>query len=186
MFEAQNPISLYSTVNNVHLGIQSRALPFNENDIVPLGYRSDLAGNFEIKISNFDDFFNNQNIYLEDYLLNVTHDLKASNYSFNTSEGVFNNRFALKFTQSALSNPVNAFNDQSVVVVKNNQAINILASSTLLESVTVYDVRGRELYTKNAINANQLSITNLNAAQQVLILKIKSVDGKIVDKKIVF
>ena len=186
VFEAQNPISLYSTVNNVHLGIQSRPLPFNENDIVPLGYRSDIVSTYEIKLSNFDDFFNNQNVYLEDYLLNVTHDLKASNYSFTTNEGVYNDRFALKFTQSSLTNPTAIFNEQTVVAVKNNQGISVLSSNTLLESITVFDVRGRELFTKNNINANQFTIANLVAAQQVLILKIKSVDGKVVDKKIIF
>jgi hypothetical protein len=186
LFDGGNPISLYSTLENKDLGIQSRALPFVETDIVPLGYKSNTAGTFEIKLSNFDGLFEEQHVYLEDYLLNTIHDLKGSNYSFATNAGTFENRFALRFSGTALSLIDETFNEESVIVVKNNQTIGVQSSNTILDSVTVFDIRGRELFTKKGINANEFNITNLSVAQQVLILKIKSVDGKVVDKKIVF
>jgi hypothetical protein len=44
-----------------------------------------------------------QNIYLEDRLLNVIHDLKQSPYSFNTFIGKVRYRFELRYTTNLLA-----------------------------------------------------------------------------------
>jgi hypothetical protein len=52
-----------------NLAIQGRALPFDENDVVPLGYKSKIAGDFKIAIDQVDGFLVNNRIFLEDKLL---------------------------------------------------------------------------------------------------------------------
>jgi hypothetical protein len=184
--DAGNPLSLYSIHGTTKLGIQGRALPFDVNDIVPLGFKSTASGTYEIRLSNFDGFFANQNVYLEDTLLNVIHDLKQSNYSFATNIGTFENRFILRYTTTALNNNESTFNENSVVIYKDNQDIHINTSNVLIDNVQIYDVRGRELYNKKGINNSQFVISNLEASQQVILVKVTSVDGKTITKKIVF
>jgi hypothetical protein len=36
------------------------ALPFDENDVVPLGYKSKIAGDFKIAIDQVDGFLDNK------------------------------------------------------------------------------------------------------------------------------
>jgi hypothetical protein len=186
ILEAGNVISFYSLVTDSKLGIQGRALPFDNNDIVPLGYRSTVSGNFTVKLSNFDGFFDTTNVYLEDLLLNVIHDLKQSDYNFVTEAGTFDGRFQLRYTNSTLSNNEFNFDENTVIVYKNNSDIVVNSSNTIMSNIKVFDIRGRQLFDSKKINNNEFTISNLNSAEQVLILTITSVDGKIVNKKIVF
>lgn len=84
---------LYSLLNNKEYVIQGRALPFFDDDIVPLGFKSTSVDNYNISIENFDGLFENQEIYLKDNYLNVLHDLKQGNYTFSSNAGTFNDRF---------------------------------------------------------------------------------------------
>lgn len=59
-------------------------MPFVDTDVVSLGFKSDIAGEFTIALSNFDGLFTeNQDIYLKD---NVTGTLqnKFADYTFFT------------------------------------------------------------------------------------------------------
>ncbi|MEC4005921.1 GEVED domain-containing protein [Flavobacterium sp. SUN052] len=179
-------LSFYSMLAPKKLAIQGRGLPFVETDVIPLGYKNTVAGTYEIKLSNFDGIFDSQKVYLEDKLLNVIHNLKVSNYSFATNAGTFENRFQLRFTDSALSTNNQLFTEESVVVYKENQNIHFNASNTLLQEVAIYDIRGVLLFSKTNIDANELLVSNLTSSQQVLLVNIKSVEGKIVTKKIIF
>jgi hypothetical protein len=49
--------------------IQGRALPFDDNDKVPLGYKTTIVGEFKIAIDEADGFLVNKKIFLEDKLL---------------------------------------------------------------------------------------------------------------------
>lgn len=186
VLEAGNVVSFYSILGSNKLGIQGRALPFEVTDLVPLGYTSLEATGYQVRLSDFDGLFETQDVYLEDKLLNVIHNLKESDYSFTTAVGTFEDRFVLRFANSSLGVNNASFSDETVVVYNVNQTIHINTSNSEMESVTIYDVRGRELYSKKQINNNELIITNLNSSQQVLLVKVTNVDGKIVNKKIVF
>jgi hypothetical protein len=54
-----------------------------------------------------------------------------------------------------------------------------------MEAITIYDVRGREIYSKTGINAGQAVLTDLQPQQQVLIVQIATANGK-VSKKVVY
>jgi hypothetical protein len=184
--DAGNAISIYSLLGTTKLGIQGRALPFDVNDIVPLGFKSTTSGTFEIRLSDFDGFFANQDVYLEDKLLNVIHNLKQNNYSFATNAGTFEDRFQLRYTNTALQVDETTFNENSVVIYKEQQNVYINTSNVLMEAVQIFDIRGRELFNKKGINSNQFIVSNLNIAQQVILIKVTSVDGKTITKKIVY
>ncbi|NMH26522.1 T9SS sorting signal type C domain-containing protein [Flavobacterium silvaticum] len=185
--EAGNVVSLYSINDTYKLAIQGRALPFDVNDEVPLGFRSDITGAFEISLANFDGLFGGQDVYLEDTYQNVIHDLKQSSYSFTTVGGTFEDRFILRYTTEALgiSNP--KFDDSSVIVYKSGAA-NVVVSTGAnnMKKVAIYDVRGRLLIWKDNIDATETTFEQLPFASQVLMVQVTSQDGSIVTKKIGF
>jgi len=62
----------------------------------------------------------------------------------------------------------------------------VKSSETLLESVAVYDLRGRLLVSKSNINAIETGWEQLPFAEQVLLVKMVSVEGQEVTRKVVF
>lgn len=187
VFDTGNPVFLYTMVEGKQLGIQGKSLPFDQNDQIPLGFKTTLNGNFEIRLSDFDGLFENQNVYIEDLYLNVIHDLKASNYAFTTTSGTFENRFVLRFTNSVLANGQHVFDENSVVIYKDvADTIMVNASNTMLESVEIYDIRGSRLFAKKGINQTQYIVSGLHSSDQVLIVTATSDKGEKITKKIVF
>lgn len=186
LVDGGSSVLLYSKLAPKNLSIQGRGLPFNENDIIPLGFKVTTAGSYEIKLSNFDGLFDTQKVYIEDLLLNVIHDLKDSNYTFTSASGVFDTRFVLRFTSSALSTSAQQLDGTSVVVYKQNEAIHINSGAATMEEVKIYDVRGSLLYSKTKVDATDLVVSTLTSSQQVLLITITSTDGKSVTKKLIF
>ena len=189
LFEAEmtlnnNIVTLYTLVDTKKMTIQGRPLPFDINDIIPLGYKSTITSTYTISLPRFDGLFTSQHIYLEDKLLNVIHDLTNSSYSFATEIGTFEDRFVLRYTIEALGNPV--FNENSVVVYKNEQGLFINTGNEVMKSVTIYDIRGRQLATQKQVRSTTTVFKNLPTTQQVLLVKIEGENGVIVTKKIVF
>jgi hypothetical protein len=186
LVEAGNPVSLYSLLDDSKLTIQGKALPFDINDQIPIGYKSTTAGTFQINLGNFDGFFDQTGVYLQDSASGNIYDLKQNAYTFATEAGTFNTRFILRFTSSSLSTNQNTFNSSDAVVYKNNRSIFIETPNVNMKSVQIYDLRGRLVAEKNAINASKTEFSNLNLAQQVLLVHITSNDNVTVTKKIVF
>jgi hypothetical protein len=180
--------ALTSYLDNKEYVIQGRSLPFVDSDIVPLVFKNTAAGNYTISIDHVDGLFSdeNQNIFLKDNFTNVTHDIKQSAYTFASEIGVFNNRFEIVYNNSPLSTQNPTFNENSVVVYKQNDVLNVNAGSENIKGIKIFDVRGRLLYEKSAIRATSLAITDLTAEQQVLIVQIALENGKKAVKKIVY
>jgi hypothetical protein len=184
--EAGNSLSFYSVLEDKKLTIQGRALPFTETDVITLGYKTTYAGTYAIQLADFDGLFAlEQAIFLEDKLLNVVHDLRTSNYEFTTDIGTVEDRFVLKFQNETLSIPEVSL--QNIIVIKNQNTIDITASSTsTLKEVKVFDMRARLITTLENINASTAKVKNLNIANQVLLIQITDVEGKSVTKKLVY
>lgn len=176
---------LYSLINNEAQTIQGRQLPFNAADVVPMGMYISVAGSHTIAISNVDGLFSNasQNIYLEDKLLNVIHDLRQAPYTFTTVAGQINNRFELRYTNTVLSNQ--EFDNTNGLVIASNEKVSLLASENI-ESVLVFDLLGRKVYEMNSINSTQVVLEKLMPTKAALIVKTIFNNGKSITKKIIF
>lgn len=193
--KTSNYINFYSYLNNQDSDlykIQSRG-NFQDSDLVKLGYFSSFAGDFKISIDQVEGILNEEstNIYIQDNLTNTVHNLKNSDYNFTTAIGDFNDRFLLRYTNINLTNTNFELSNNDVIVYKNNQNINIVSTNTELKEVQIYDIRGRLIAENKSPRASEggtrkVSFDNLNIAQQILIVKIKTIDNKIVSKKIVF
>lgn len=188
--EAGNTVSFYSlaTGDEKNLMIQGRALPFDTMDMVSLGYRASSPSTYRISVDNKDGLFEDDlvGIYLEDKLLNVIHDLRQSPYQFVTESGTFNSRFVLRYNNGLLAVDQGSWNENNVVVFKQNEQIQVASSLVKMKSVKIYDVQGRLVIEKNDINSQSATLQKVGLANQVLMVQITSVDGVVVSKKIIF
>ncbi len=174
--DAGNPIMIYSILNDKKLSIQGRA-PFDTNDSIPIGYKSLNAGAYTIKLSNFDGIFNENDVYLEDTMLHICHNLKNGDYTFTTTAGTFDNRFILRYTNTTLSNSLFNNSNASVVVYGNNNGIHVVSNADAISSIMVYDLQGRIIEKFENINATSFVFKSAN--NQVLIIKTTTSEGVI-------
>jgi hypothetical protein len=74
-------------------------------------------------------------------------------------------------------------NANAIVVYAQDQNINIQSGNVIMSDVKVYDLQGRLVASKKSIGSNETSI-NLNASNQVYMVKVTTADGAVVTKKI--
>jgi hypothetical protein len=178
-------LALYSIAESLNLSIQARP-QFATSDVVALGYSSAEAGQYTINLRHKDGLFeSNQSIYLNDKLTNVITDITAQDYTFSTEAGTFNERFEVIYTTDALGTEKPVLNANSVIVYKDGSTINITSGTAQMTDVNVYDLRGRMIYSKTGVNATTTAISGLQSAQQMLIIEVNTVEGK-VSKKIIY
>ena len=185
-FDGNSYLDLYSINGTDNLTIQGRALPFADTDVVPMGYRSTVAGSFTIAINKADGALANQRIYLEDKQTGTINDLTAQNYTFSSTVGTFNNRFVLRYTNKTLGTGEFETVENSITVVSQDKTIAISSSSENLSKVFIYDISGKQLYKKQNVGNLELSIQHLAFAQQVLLVKVVLENGYTTTKKIIF
>jgi hypothetical protein len=188
MFDALievDAFKLYTLINTQKQTIQGRPIPFDSNDLVPVGFFAETAGNYTIAIAFVDGLFSDasQNIYLEDKLLNVIHDLRLLPYSFATTVGEFNERFVLRYTNTNLSNQ-ELESTNGLVIVSNEMVL--LTASQNIKSVLVFDMLGRKIYENNSVNLTEVVLNKLISTKEALIVKTVFEDGKIITKKIIY
>ncbi|PIF31871.1 hypothetical protein CLU81_2379 [Flavobacterium sp. 9] len=183
--DANKYLDFYSINGDLKLVIQGRALPFKDSDIVPLGYRSAIVGDFTIAIDHTDGNLSAQPIFLEDKTTGFTHDLRTSNYTFTTATGVFADRFVLRYKKTLGVEDFDKNEDNIIAFVKNKN-IKVSSLKDAINEVFIYDVSGKMLYEKKKIGNTELQITNLQSGNQVLFVKVILESGYISTKKVVF
>ena len=185
-FDGNEYVDFYSINQNKNLVIQGRALPFDENDEVPLGYRAKINGDFTITIAQTDGLLNNQNVFIEDKVTNKVFNLKEGNYTFNTAAGTFDNRFVLRYTNKTLgTNDFDAKGNTVLISIK-NQKIQINSITETIDKVTIFDLLGRQIYQKNKVNNNELLLSDFISSHQALIVKTSLQNGSTVTEKVIY
>lgn len=177
--------ALNSVLNNTDYVIQGRALPFDATDGVPLSFKATTDGTYSIAIDRVDGLFiTSQEIILKDTSTGAETNLKAGPYSFAAEAGAFNSRFVLKY-QKTLKVGALVFNENTVMVFKNNGVIYVNSSTIAIKKILVYDVQGRLIAQQKNVNAASGSINNLKDVRQVLIIKVVGEDNTVVSKKVI-
>ena len=185
-FDGQEFIDFYSINQDKNLVIQGRALPFDENDEVLLGYRTTINGEFKINIDQVDGSLTNQAVFIEDKLTNTMFDLKRGNYTFNTLAGTFNDRFVLRYTNKTLGTNDLAIQSNRVLISIKNKQIKVNSFDESIDRVTVYDLLGKQIYQKEKVSSNEFILSDFVSSHQTLIVKTSLQNGKIVTDKIIY
>ena len=184
--EGNSNIDFYSTIPNKKLTINSRTLPFDNNDSIDFGYHVGTAGTFQIAIDHVNGLFlTGENIYLEDKLLNTTVDLRLAPYSFTTAIGTFNTRFVLHYLPTSTLGTGSLNIENSVQVITNEKAT-VYSSNQNIKNIVVFDVLGRKIDSYKNVGMKQFTMNNLNKTMSGLFVKITLENDVVVTKKIVF
>ena len=181
-----SPVAFTSYIENKEFAIQGRSLPFTADDVVPMSFKTDVAGNYTVSIDHVDGLFaGSQDVFLKDNVAGQLHNLKSGAYSFASAAGVFNNRFEVVY-RAALGVKVPAISSNNIVVYKQNGSLVINSGNYIMENIELYDMSGRLIYTKNNVDTSSAIIANLPIANQVLVVKITTVENGTANKKIVY
>ncbi|PWA05585.1 hypothetical protein DB895_06265 [Flavobacterium psychrotolerans] len=185
-------IALYSLIDNVNYAIQGRGLPFDASNSVPLGFKVTTAGNYSVTINHMDGLFSlGQKIFIKDNLTNTTYDLRLGGYTFFSDSGTFNSRFEIVYkmpfeeNQNSLTGTQTTFNENTVIVYKQDQNLIINTAKSIISSVKVFDIKGQLLAERNAVNLSEVSIP-MNNSNFFLLVQIISREGFVSIKKIFF
>ncbi|MBS7256165.1 T9SS sorting signal type C domain-containing protein [Flavobacterium branchiicola] len=179
-------LDFYSINEADKLTIQGRAVPFEKTDLIPLGYVTSIAGDFTIAIDHGDGLFTNQAVYLEDKKTGQIVDLRAGNYTFTTAIGTFADRFVLRYTNKTLGTGDFENIENGILVSSKDKTIKVQSSVEAIKEVTIFDVAGKLVYNKKKVTSNELQITNLQAANQVLLINITLENGFTTTRKVIF
>jgi hypothetical protein len=177
-----NEINLYSILSGHNLVIQGRALPFDAADVIPLGYKVASGGTYFIAVDEVDGVFaGQQEVYLRDNVLNITHDLKSGTYSFLSDAGTFNNRFELIFSGTALSNP--ELGTRDAVAFISHKKLFVSAPGNIVR-VDIYDVTGK-LVSSIIPTENKTTLeSGFEKPNGVYFAKIGLANNIVIDKKL--
>jgi hypothetical protein len=179
-------LDFYSLNQETKLVIQARALPFEETDEVPLGYKTAIEGIFSINIDEVDGVLKNQSIFIEDKQMNIIHDLQKEAYSFFTEKGLFKDRFVLRYRDKNLGISAVEQKENTVLIFHNDKQIQISSLEEMIDKVVVYNLSGKQVYQKKDVNCKELTVFDLDSSRQMSLVKTTLQNGKTVTGKIMY
>ena len=184
------PTHIYSLIGDEKVVIQGKSLPFQDTDIVPLGVKIGQSGNYTIAINAVDGLFEttNQAIYIEDLYTNTEHDLRLMPYSFYSENGIFEDRFVLKYAESSNGTlDIDEFNENTgVVITTNSNQIKVHSYNSQIDEIVIYNMLGKRLIDRKNINQDIVNITNLRQTNSTLIIKVMLQNGKQKIQKVIY
>jgi PQQ-dependent dehydrogenase (s-GDH family) len=175
--------SIYSVLNNLKYAIQGRALPFTNNDIVPLGLKINTSGNYSVSLDSFDGLFDSQDVFLKDNSNGILHDLKQAPYYFSAISGEYNSRFEIVYKQ-LLKNNENLDSAESVLVYSANDLITVKSQNSFIKSIQVYDTLGRLISDMQNCNKQEITINKSEVATTLYLIKTTLENGRISTNKV--
>ncbi|RKS94668.1 IPT/TIG domain-containing protein [Flavobacterium limicola] len=183
-FDGNTFVDFYSVFEDKNFVIQGRALPFLQSDQVPLGYKTTIAGAFTITIFQTDGFLTTQNVFLEDKMLGIIHNLKESPYNFTTEKGVFNERFVLRYNDKTLGTGDFESQEKTIVVFKEKNELKIKSEFETMKRVIVFDLLGKKVFEETLEDVNEFRTSNITLKNQIVIVKVVLTNGQVVAKKV--
>uniref|UniRef100_UPI0040495ADB T9SS sorting signal type C domain-containing protein n=1 Tax=Flavobacterium sp. TaxID=239 RepID=UPI0040495ADB len=181
-------VSFYSIIPGHNLAIQAKAMPWQVTDQVPLGFKSTITAStsFDISISELGIFFLDKDVFIEDKVENVFHDLKAAPYTFSSVAGVFDDRFVIHYQDASLSSSDFSAYQSSVYLFNENKLPKMVSTKSNIASIIAYDMLGRVVFSKDNINASEVSLSGLINNNQALLIKATLENNITVVKKFIF
>lgn len=173
--------SFWSVLDNRKLGIQARDAVFSNDDVVKLGIKASVSGDYTIGITDKEGLFNgNQDVLLKDNYTNTVTNLKETHYVFNTNVGQYEDRFQIIYKPSQTLDTDNSVK-KGIQIYKDLQNF-IVSSPDNLDEVSVYDALGRLIFrAKNS--KKEVLINKANFAEGLYIIKARS-GNTILTKKV--
>lgn len=175
---------LYSLIDEGKFTVQGKALPFSNEDVVPLGFKAAHAGEYTLSLDQVDGFFEEDvRIYLKDKMMEVFHDLTESDYHFTSEIGEFDTRFEIVYQEDEVLN-TSDFAKETIQVYRNGDKVVIDSKKEKILSIALFDGTGSVLHRNEKVNANTYQFRTAEFGAQWLVVKVLTANGVVVNKKI--
>lgn len=176
--------ALYSLINDENYSVQGRALPFQNSDVVKLGFKAAETGRFNISLADFDGLFmeGEVKIYLKDNQKNIFHNLMESAYAFESQAGEFNTRFEIVYEEDEVMG-TGDLTASSVQIYKHNENIVVESKDEKILSVELFDLAGRNIFRNEKVNVHHYEFNSLSKG--VLIVRVQTQNGEVVTKRVI-
>ena len=146
--------SFYSVLNDLKLNIQGRQFPLSNIDIVPIGMKGNIGGQYNIEMIKKEGIFENgQNVYLKDNQTGIVTNLSEGSYTFAANKGVSEGRFDIVY-QSETVLATDATLKEELVVYRDGNDFIVKAQSKKITDIEVFDATGRLVFKKLYNNTN--------------------------------
>lgn len=181
--EGGNKISFYSDLNEEKLAIQGLAA-FTESKEVTLGFDTQLGQReYSIKISGLEGQLRDADLILYDHLLNISHDLEKSAYTFvHDEKGSFPGRFSLRLGRKVVPEE-EVVRLQEELIISNQEDVFSVVAENEVSTLNLFDLQGRLIM---RIHPNQKSFDFVESESrkgEILLLEIQMKDQKRIVKK---
>ncbi len=168
--KSQNIPQIYSLETRKVMQSINTLPTFDEETIIPLGIRVTEAGEYEIKVVEFD-FPTNTDVYLYDSQ-NKTYTLLEQNKSYKTNIEAGNhiNRFSIRFSTQAIDNETDE-NNVNIYTSEGTLFVNIDLFDEVQGEIKIIDLAGKVIYTRNIYNQYYFEIP-VNLPQSVYLVQV--------------
>lgn len=165
---------------------------FNENNIYPIGIKTNVLGEVKIMLDATENIGGDQKIYIHDNVTGIYNEINNEEFIVELPQGLTENRFTLTFKNSApsaLGVESQNLNDIKIVYTNSNSILTIKNNvvDTTVESVSLFNMIGQQVGTFDVKNQNQqnieLPIKDLSSG--TYIVKVKTDKGD-TNRKIIF
>ncbi len=186
-----NAAIIYSTIEGEtrKFAIQGRQPEsLNIDEVIPIGIKNTIEIDTEFKLSVAQlegEYMNGNIIYLKDNLLDVYHNLSASDYTFTSEVGEFNDRFELRFASTLSIDEIDLQTNELIIVSNENEGIDISTSlRSQITKIQIYDLLGRKSQDLDVNNKISVSLNASTMSNSVYIAKVTLDNGQILTRKI--
>lgn len=168
----------YFSINNVPFSIDAINSIDATTDI-PVTIKLTNAQSTTIKIDTLENIDSNLDIFLYDNVNNTYTDLRQ-NVTLTLGQGLYSNRFSIRFTNSTLSENDIEINDGNLNVFVNNNEntlqIKNNTTSLTIKDITIYNLLGQVVNTWHVENSsqNELSLKIGTISTGTYIVKLNS------------
>ena len=160
----------------------------NLNTVYPLGIKTSADGNSRFTINALENVPNSVNIYLRDKDLNISHDLRVSDYEIFLTAGEYLDRFEITFKIMTNSLGLDDENINSLdVLYSNDKEKIVLINPNLIEvkSIELFNMLGQSVQKFESISESGYSEYEVkNLSTGTYIIKLYTVSGSVSTKKV--
>ncbi len=182
-------VTLYSFCNGIKLSIQGQAMPLTNDKYVVFGYKTKTAGMLSLFIPQTElDFNGVMPLLLKDGIAGGFHMIKDAPYYFYSAAGTFDERFEVHYTDGSnrLSGDKDTMEDKQIVAYKEGDNIVVKANNSLYTEIEIYDMNAKVVKAVRDVKTDFTIIDGVQQQNQLLLINVKTTEGKYITKKIIF
>ncbi|MBA6152114.1 choice-of-anchor D domain-containing protein [Gelidibacter maritimus] len=178
------------TDSNKKYAIQGKAVSsLSSDEEVSIGFKTSITQPtlYSLSVAQLQgQFFDDNELFLKDNLLNIHHNLSVSDYHFTSETGEFNDRFVIVFKSQTLSisDYILDTNEVSIIERRNGHVEFSVGQNLNIKSVEIIDVMGRTLNYLKGSKATEIYDLN-SLSQAAYIARVKLSNGQIISKRFV-